>query len=848
MNPPHIVSVVGNDIHRDIRVRKAAAAAAAAGFKSTIVCYTASGAQRSSSMGTVEVIRVPVPFYAHNKNGRVPPPMRPFDGAELAGRHAGPRNHLLANRRWLEGKLYGEQLRWGRRVLYSSKQLWVRASLLLRHEAFRIRRRAHTELDRAIRLFNRTRVRIALRLFRPFRDPIPNIADYEMGFGPLLESLEPDLIHAHDYHMIGIAVTAARNLRRKGRDTKVLYDAHELVEGLSYPPATIRGWLKLEKEYILHADAVTGVSPEQIDHIQAKYDLSERPTLVMNTPVIHGATVAESDVRNDIGVDGPIIAYHGNIAVERGLMLLIEAMQQLDSEVHLAILAPENHPLVDDVTKTAADLGVVDRIHILGYVPAEQLSSYLSTADIEVVPYLSTGNNEIALPNKLFEAIQAGIPVLVSNMRSLSRMVEENGIGEVFEAGDPEDLARKAKMILDDLAKYRSRITPELKRELSWDTQAERLAGVYHRLLGTSGPEAMEVSFADIREEVDGYPDRFRPTRLAIGPRNMAGQAYAIADAVQSRLGVPAMSFSVDRPRYRFSVHTQIGEDQWRDPAWQLTQRRLLASNFTHVVAESGTGVLGSLNGGFIDEQLDVLREDGLQVAVLLHGSEIRDPARHRALPYSPYAADDEFIRALEQANQRLRNHLEGLDVPMFVTTPDLLHDVDATWLPVVVDTERWASLDKPFQSEVPTVLHLPTNSRLKGSEYVDPVLRHLESEGRIRYLRPEEGAAALEVLSLIEQADIVVDQIVIGAYGLMSCQAMAAGRLAIANTRDIGSLGPDCPVIHADPGTLHEVLDDLLGNRSSWSDRAGAGREFVATYHDGSATSEVLRPFLNLD
>ena len=183
----------------------------------------------------------------------------------------------------------------------------------------------------------------------------------------------------------------------------------------------------------------------------------------------------------------------------------------------------------------------------------------------------------------------------------------------------------------------------------------------------------------------------------------------------------------------------------------------------------------------------------------------------------------------------------------MFVTTPDLLQDIDATWLPVVVDTKVWGGLERPFQGEVPTVLHLPTNSRLKGSEYVDPVLRQFEDEGRIRYLRPE-GAVAVEVLSLVEQADIVVDQIVIGAYGLMSCQTMAAGRLAIANTRDIGFLGPDCPVIHADPGTLHEVLDHLLEDKASWSDRADAGRRFVATYHDGSATSEILRPFLNLD
>jgi hypothetical protein len=327
----------------------------------------------------------------------------------------------------------------------------------------------------------------------------------------------------------------------------------------------------------------------------------------------------------------------------------------------------------------------------------------------------------------------------------------------------------------------------------------------------------------------------------------MAGQAYAIAEAVQSRLGIPSVSFSVEKPRYRFPIHIQIGEEQWRDPVWQAGQRRLLAGGFTHVIAESGTGVLGSLNGGFIDEQLAVLREDGLKVAVLLHGSDIRDPKRHRELPFSPYAVDDELTRSLEQANARLRAHLEGLEVPIFVTTPDLLGDIEASWLPVVVDLKQWEVLDEPFLEKTPTVLHLPTNGRLKGTEYVDAVLRDLEARGRIRYLRPAGGSAAGDVAGLVNQADIVVDQIVIGAYGLMSCQAMAAGRLSIANVRDIGFLRPECPIIDADPGTLQEVLEVLLDDTASWRDRADWGRKFVTAYHDGSASAEALRTFLNL-
>jgi hypothetical protein len=266
------------------------------------------------------------------------------------------------------------------------------------------------------------------------------------------------------------------------------------------------------------------------------------------------------------------------------------------------------------------------------------------------------------------------------------------------------------------------------------------------------------------------------------------------------------------------------------------------------VIAESGTGILGSLNGGFIDEQLDMLQEDGLQVAVLLHGSEIRDPHRHRSLPFSPYAVDDDLTRALERATSRLRRHLDRIDLPIYVTTPDLVTDIEATWLPVVVDITVWGNIKETVPGPKPKILHLPSSSRLKGSEYVDRAVRELESQSRVEYLRPDGPLRSREVRSLVEQADIVIDQLTIGAYGLMSCQSMAAGRVTVANTRDIGSLRATCPIVDADPGNLRSVLVDLLDNPNSWTHLGQAGRDFVQKYHDGRFTARTLRPFLDLD
>jgi glycosyltransferase involved in cell wall biosynthesis len=680
-------------------------------------------------------------------------------------------------------------------------------------------------------------------------NPADAIYDYEVAFGPVIEELEPALIHAHDFHMIGIAVTAANNLRRSGHATKVVYDAHELLEGLDYPPGLKRDWLREESSHIHEVDAVVGVSPVQTTRLRQRYRLDAEPTVVLNAPVVDPDELPRRTIRDDVGVPGKILVYHGTANRQRGVMLIIEALGLLPDDVHAAFVLQPGHALIPELLRRSEELGVSDRVHFLEFVPSAHVSPYLSTADLSVIPLLPTGNHHKTLPNKLFEALQAGLPVLASDMEATAEFIAEYRIGRTFEPGSVKDLAAVAQQMLADLESYRSNITDEVKLLSNWDSQAATLVALYARLLDRPSGAPVHISARDVEERTEHKPVRTRDqTRVAIGPRNMAGQAYMIATAIQTNLGIPALSFAIEREGILdHPIHQRIPREIWRDSTWQLRQRADLASGFSHVLTESGTGPIGSLNGGFIDEQLPLLREDGLEVGLLLHGSELRDPRRHMHRPYSPYAVDDDLTRRMKEATARLRSHLEGLEIPTFVTTPDLLQDIEAEWLPVVVDVPRWANLTEPFTTDEPIILHLPSRGRLKGSEYIDPVLNRLAEDGLIRYLRPEGRVDPSDVPKLVEQADIVIDGIVIGAYGVMSCQALAAGRISIANLSELGPLRQECPIVEADPGSLEAVLKELLADRESWAERSAAGREFVSRYHDGSRTAEVLRPFLGL-
>lgn len=833
---PHVVAVVGNDIISDSRVKKIAASAAAAGFRSTIVCYTPEAEESISKMGAVDVIRIPVPFSAKNMPGRVAQPLRPFSGLELASRHSGPRTIQMARRRRLESNGDTTRLR------------LLKARIFIRRSAFKIRRRLHVTIDRVIRRVNLARRRISMRALGPLRNPVANVYDYEVTFGPVLESLEPDVIHAHDFHMIGVAVTAARRLRKRGHQTKVVYDAHELVEGLSYPKRVIQGWLAEEAEFIHAADAVTGVSPEQVVRIAKKYQLEELPTVVLNAPLRGDTGKRDTSLRRGIPPSAKILAYHGNIAEERGVFTLVDALPHLEEDVHVVLIAPTEHPLARELEAHAERIGVSHRVHMRPFVPTERLEAYLREADVGVIPYLHTGNNDIALPNKLFEALQSELPIVASDMRALTRFIEEHHVGKVFRHGDAVDLAKAVGSVLDDPGAYRSRITTELRESVSWNAQGRKLVGVYERVLGRKAPSPVIVTAEDTRESLPRKWIGLTTRRVAIGPRNMAGQAYLLARAVEDHLDIEAESFSLRDGSFDFAADHQIAPEMWREPSWQIQQRRLLSSRFTHVIAESGSGILGTMNGGFIDEQLPVLRNDGIEVAVLLHGSEIRDPERHRRRPHSPYAEHDPLIGRLVKNVDKLRRHLADLDIPVFVTTPDLLEDVDATWLPVVIDAPYWGDVEPAFTNDKLRVLHSPTNGLLKGSRFVDDALNHLHSIGMVEYVRADRPVPPNDMRRLIESVDVVVDGLVLGAYGVMSCQTMAAGRIAVANVDDLGVLEADCPVVHATPEDIGQRIRSLAESPREWKSIADAGRSYVIKYHDGAFSAGVLAPFLSED
>lgn len=341
-------------------------------------------------------------------------------------------------------------------------------------------------------------------------------------------------------------------------------------------------------------------------------------------------------------------------------------------------------------------------------------------------------------------------------------------------------------------------------------------------------------------------------TRLWIAPANFAGQGHAWARAAAALPGVGARSMNVAGP-IRFATDYEVPAAVYRDLTWQREQFAAL-QEWTHVLVEAERPVTGSLFGTCAAEA-DALEARGVRVAHLIHGSDARRPDLHRAThAHSPFGdPTDPRTARLQRLTARNHAYVTACDRPVFVSTPDMLETVpNATWLPVVVDPQVWATDTVPLQRDRPRVVHAPSNGWLKGSDLIDPLMTELDAAGVIEY-RTLRGLDRAGMRREYREADIVLDQFVLGLYGVAAAEAMAAGRVVVAYVGDAvrqhvrGATGEDVPIIEAAPDSLVDVIESICRDRATARDTAARGPSFVRRVHDGTRSAAVLSDFLRI-
>lgn len=324
-----------------------------------------------------------------------------------------------------------------------------------------------------------------------WREVLPETVKYEQVFDAELLRITPDLVHAQDVHLLGVAAKYVSNRNQSDKHCALIYDAHEYICGLGSIDSQRRdAYADLESEFIGYADSVITVSESIATRIQHDHNLPTKPFLILNAPSQSRIQITESSpsVRKvcNLGPEVPIVIYSGGIHISRGMDLLVESLEFMPN-VHLAMTTNRDSWYIEELKSKAASFGAAGRLHFVPYVSPEEVVPYVSSADIGISPLpANVVNYDLALPNKLFDYIQAGLPLVVSDCVEVSKLLERFPLGQTFNWQDPKSLADAVNSVLGKSEEFRAlyrNLETELK-QFTWENQEVQLQNAYDFALG----------------------------------------------------------------------------------------------------------------------------------------------------------------------------------------------------------------------------------------------------------------------------------------------------------------------------------------------------------------------------
>jgi len=347
-------------------------------------------------------------------------------------------------------------------------------------------------------LRNHAIARLRCRSFEAFR----------AVFAPPMQASAPDLIHCHDSMPL---LAAQRTAQLTG--AALIYDSHELEAHRNiFMPSYLRAKIMdVEARILPKADGVITVSDCFADDLAQMYSIA-RPHVVHNAPPLKQmalqnrwqAASRTSGLREEAGVSesAKLLVYTGNIGVNRGIEHVVAGLAEYyrrtksAQDVHFSIVGSPKDDTAERVRIQAAAAGLADKIHFHAPVPPTEVTSFIAQADISVVSVMpATRSYDRTMPNKIFEAAMAGLPILGSNLTAQGAFIKEHALGLTYDPYDANSFCLSLSTLLETPDVYKRTKTQQktFDAAFSWEAQGRKLTDLYARIAEKRGREIRRV-------------------------------------------------------------------------------------------------------------------------------------------------------------------------------------------------------------------------------------------------------------------------------------------------------------------------------------------------------------------
>jgi len=192
--------------------------------------------------------------------------------------------------------------------------------------------------------------------------------------------------------------------------------------------------------------------------------------------------LSREEARNKLQIkaDDKIIIFVGSLRPVKGVKYLIKAMKIVrQKEPNARLILIGNGEEKQDLVKLTGDLNLGNLITFVGKIPNEKVPEYMAASNVFVLPSLSEGFPLVSL-----EAMACGLPIVVSRVCGLPEIVEDGKNGFLVESGNPEQIAEKVLLLLEDdeLRERMSRNNKEKVKDYTWEGVIGRLERIYEAI------------------------------------------------------------------------------------------------------------------------------------------------------------------------------------------------------------------------------------------------------------------------------------------------------------------------------------------------------------------------------
>lgn len=288
-----------------------------------------------------------------------------------------------------------------------------------------------------------------------------------------------DLLYANDLDTL-----LPNYLISKLKSIPLIYDSHELfceVPELLNAPAKQKIWLSIEKHIVPKLKNCITVNNSIAKLFEQKYNV--KFNVIRNISEQDNNFKARSREALELPLDKKIILLQGaGINIDRGAEELIDAMAFIENAILLIIGSGDVWKVLQ---QKIADQNLYKKVVLINKIPKAELVHYTYNADLGLSIDKNTNLNYFySLPNKIFDYLHAGVPILASRLPEIETIINEFKVGDFIDDHKPKTIALKINEMLSSetvLAEYK-RNTKIASQQLNWTIEKQKLISIFENL------------------------------------------------------------------------------------------------------------------------------------------------------------------------------------------------------------------------------------------------------------------------------------------------------------------------------------------------------------------------------